>query len=99
MIAVSDSGPLISLMKAEQLDLLRKLYHEILIPEAVYCELTSHEKYTDEANEIRNCAFIRVVSVQDRKAVDVLQKVSGLDPGESEAIIYDTLTTAKRICC
>lgn len=88
MIVVSDSGPLISLMKAEQLDLLRRLYHEILIPEAVYRELTSNENYADEANAIRSSSFIRVVSVRDRKAVDVLQKVSGLDLGESEAIIY-----------
>ena len=45
MIVVSDSGPLISLMKAEQLDLLRRLHHEILIPEAVYRELTSNESF------------------------------------------------------
>ena len=88
MIVVSDSVPLISLMKAEQLDLLRRLYHEILIPEAVYRELTSNDSFADEANAIRTSAFIRVVSVQDRNAVDVLQKVSGLDLGESEAIIY-----------
>lgn len=88
MIVVSDSGPLISLMKAEQLDLLHKLYHEILIPKAVHYELTSNNKYADEADEISRRAFIRVVSVQERKAVDVLQKISGLDLGESEAIIY-----------
>ena len=40
MIVVSDSGPLISLMKAGQLNLLHNLYDEILIPEAVYSELT-----------------------------------------------------------
>lgn len=88
MIVVSDSGPLISLMKASQLELLRKLYQEILIPEAVYQELTSNPRYASEAMEIRSSAFIRTVPVQDRKAVDVLQKLSGLDLGESEAIIY-----------
>ena len=88
MIVVSDSGPLISLMKAGQLDLLRKLYHEILIPEAVYQELTSNKKYADEAAEINRSSFIRIVSVQERKAVEILRSVSGLDLGESEAIVY-----------
>ena len=32
MIVVSDSTPLISLLKADQLNILQKLYHEILIP-------------------------------------------------------------------
>lgn len=88
MIVVSDSGPLISLMKAGQLDLLQNLYGEILIPEAVFTELTTNEKYTDEAEEIKSSAFIRIVSVSERKAVDVLKRANGLDLGESEAIVY-----------
>ena len=88
MIVVSDSGPLISLMTAGQLDLLRRLYHEILIPEAVYRELTSNDRFADEAEIIRASPFIRTVPVGARKAVDVLRQLSGLDLGESEAIIY-----------
>ena len=88
MIVVSDSGPLISLMKVEQLYLLHKLYGEILIPEAVYSELTTNIKYKDEAEIINKSSFIRVVYVKERKAVEILQRVSGLDLGESEAIIY-----------
>ena len=87
MIVVSDSGPLISLMKAERLDLLQKLYQEILIPQAVYQELTSNARYADEAEEINRSSFIRVVSVRERKAVEILRTVSGLDLGESEAIV------------
>ena len=88
MIVVSDTTPLISLMKAARLEVLEKLYTEILIPEAVYSELTTNDKYAEEAEEIRECAFIRVIAVGERKAVEVLRKVSGLDLGESEAIIY-----------
>lgn len=88
MIVVSDTTPLISLMKAAKLSVLEDLYNEILIPDAVYSELTTNSKYADEAEEIKQCSFIRVVSVRERKAVEVLQKVSGLDLGESEAIIY-----------
>ena len=88
MIVVSDTSPLISLMKASKLDVLRNLYGEILIPEAVYEELTTNPHYDDEADQIKVCPFIRKVSVKERKAVTILQKVSGLDMGESEAIIY-----------
>ena len=88
MIVVSDTTPLISLMKAARLEVLEKLYNEILIPEAVYSELTTNDKYAEEAEEIRECAFIRVIAVGERNAVEVLRKVSGLDLGESEAIIY-----------
>lgn len=88
MIVVSDLEPLISLMKAVQLNLLYRLYSEVLIPEAVYSELTANARYCEEAEEIKNSSFIRVVSVGERKAVDVLRRATGLDLGESEAIVY-----------
>ena len=88
MIVVSDSGPLISLMKAEQLELLHSLYGEVFIPEAVFSELTTNERYIDEAEEIKASSFIQIVSVGERKAVDVLRRATGLDLGESEAIVY-----------
>ena len=86
MIVVSDTGPLISLMKAGQLELLQKLYQEILIPEAVYQELTSNRRYENETAVIQCCDYIRTVPVRDRRVVELLQKLSGLDLGESQAI-------------
>ncbi len=88
MIVVSDSGPLISLMKAAKLDLLRELYGEIRIPEAVYAELTGNVRYAEEAKLIRSSSFVQLVAVGERKAVDILRRASGLDLGESEAIVY-----------
>lgn len=41
MIVVSDTTPLISLMKADSLQLLEPLFKEVLIPEAVFAELTA----------------------------------------------------------
>ena len=38
MIVVSDSTPLITLMKTEQLDLLHHLFGEVIIPAAVFQE-------------------------------------------------------------
>lgn len=88
MIVVSDTTPLISLMKASRLDVLQQLFGEVLIPTAVFNELTSNESFQEEAQQIRNCPFIRVVSVSETKAADVLRRSTGLDLGKSEAIVF-----------
>ena len=49
MIVVSDSTPLISLMKVSQLDILQKLFGDVLIPEAVFSELTSNDALESHA--------------------------------------------------
>ena len=88
MIVVSDTTPLISLMKASRLDVLQSLFQVILIPKAVYEELTNNQNYPEEIEQIKNCAFLQIVSVNERNAVDELRRSTGLDLGESEAIIY-----------
>jgi uncharacterized protein len=88
MIVVSDSTPLITLMKARQLPILHHLFGEVLIPEAVFEELTTNETYKDEADLIRSESYIRVVSVANTEYVAILQRATGLDLGESEAIVY-----------
>lgn len=52
MTIVSDTTPLISLIKINRLDLLEKLFHEVLIPEAVYRELTTNQSFALEAEEV-----------------------------------------------
>lgn len=88
MIVVSDSTPLITLMKGMRLDILRGLFGEVLIPETVYNEVTRNVKYRHEAEEIQRSAFIRKVAVRNTENVAMLQRATGLDRGESEAIIY-----------
>ena len=88
MIVVSDTTPLITLMKARKLQLLHLLFGEVLVPDAVYQELTSNQAYQNESELIRSSAFIRVVSVRDRQAVTLIRRATGLDKGESEAIVY-----------
>ena len=90
MIVVSDTTPIISLLKAGQLELLQKLYKTILVPQAVYRELTENPAYVNEADIVRNAEFLLVTAVENIKSVNVLRAVSGLDEGESEALImYD----------
>ena len=45
MIVVSDTTPLISLLKINRIDLLEKLFGDVLIPQAVFDELTVNERY------------------------------------------------------
>ncbi len=88
MIIVSDTTPIITLSKIKRLDLLEKLFKNIIIPRAVYDELTSNAQFQEEAQMINDAEYIKVVEVEDSKAVELLQRVTGLDLGESEAIIY-----------
>lgn len=87
MIVVSDTTPLISLLKIDRLNLLEKLFGEVLIPQAVFDELTVDERYRLEADQIKNRQFITVKSVQNLESANILKRATGLDQGESEAII------------
>lgn len=87
MIVVSDTTPIISLMKAGQLELLQKLFEVVYIPESVYIELTSNEMYSKEADTIQKCKFLVLEKVKNEKSVFILRNFTGLDKGESEAII------------
>ena len=53
MIVVSDTTPLISLMKIGKLDLVNHLFGEVQIPNAVYEELVSNTRFPDESRQIR----------------------------------------------
>lgn len=87
MIVVSDTTPIISLMKAGQLELLRQLFGVVYIPEAVYRELTDNEAFSEEVSMVQECEFLYVQKVDNGKSVTILQNFTGLDAGESEAII------------
>lgn len=69
MIVVSDTTPLISLLKINQLDLLEKLFGEVLIPEAVFNELTVDERFQLEAQLIRQKEFIAVKPVNNLESI------------------------------
>lgn len=87
MIVISDTTPIITLLKINHLELLQKLFNEVHIPTAVYNELTINSSYAKEAEIIKNNEFIKCVSVSNLQSVILLQRATGLDLGESEAII------------
>lgn len=59
-----------------------------MLPEAVYEELTSNQDFLEEAEQVKSCEFFKKVFVGDSQSVGMLMRVTGLDLGESEAIVY-----------
>lgn len=83
MIIVSDSSPLIALAIIGKLNLLEKLYEEIVVPFAVYKEVTEKEK--PFSKELRLFLSNRTKQIANRLAVEVL--ISDIGIGESESIV------------
>lgn len=85
-VIISNASPLIGLAGIEQLHILKRLWSEIVIPEAVYKEVVIEGKGKQGANTIEKACkeWIKVVSVKNRAEVEVLQTV--LDEGEAEVI-------------
>ena len=88
MIVVADTTPIISFAKICRFDLLEKMFGEILLPRAVYDELTLNSEYNDEANMIYSAKIFKIVEIENDKHVSLLRRATGLDLGESEAIVY-----------
>lgn len=67
--------------------MLRQLFEDVYIPEAVYRELTDNEAFSEEVRMVQECEFLYMQKVDNGKSVAILQNFTGLDAGESEAII------------
>jgi len=91
MLIVSDATPIISFVKMNKLDILGKIFGEVVLPYAVYSEVTTNEEFAEEAKQIKSCSFFKVVKVDNTEYVNLLRRVTGLDLGESEAIVYTDL--------
>lgn len=84
MIIVSDTSPINNLAAINHLHLLHQLYGTVLIPEAVYQELTDPSFPVAGATEVQTFDWIQTRAVGDRSLVEGLS--SELDIGEAEAI-------------
>ncbi len=86
MIVISDTTPIISLLKINRLDLLESIFGLVQIPRGVFTELTGNPKFQDEAEVVNRSDFIQVIEDIDDDYVSLLRRSTGLDLGESEAI-------------
>lgn len=85
MIVVSNTSPITSLAAIHQLDLLRQLYGKIIIPEAVYRELTEVKSPVPGTIEVQTYDWIEVRPLLDPNQLVGLFS-QPLDEGESWAI-------------
>ncbi|MFN8482729.1 MAG: hypothetical protein U0768_06750 [Anaerolineae bacterium] len=80
-VVVADSGPLIGLARIEQLHLLPALASRILLPQAVWNEVTAAKTKAPGALEISRATWIEVQQVNPT-LVESLRIL--LDPGEAK---------------
>jgi uncharacterized protein len=95
VIVVSDTSPINNLAAINQLQLLQQLYGIILIPEAVYRELTDPSFPVAGAAEVQTFDWIQCRSVNDRTVIEALS--NELDVGEAEAIALALETKAELV--
>lgn len=86
MIIVSDTSPINNLAAIKHLHLLHQLYGAVLIPEAVYRELTDPDFPVAGATEVQTLDWIQTRAVSDRTFVEVLS--NELDIGEDEVVSH-----------
>ncbi len=86
MIVISDTSVITNLAAIQHLHLLQQLYDLILIPNAVYQELTDIDPPVPGTREAQTLSWLEVRTVTNRALVERLQSQSQLDRGESEAI-------------
>lgn len=83
MIVVSNASPLINLARIGQIGLLRELYGELWIPEAVWREVVEEGRGQAGAEEVGQGGWIVTQLVTNQLLVEALQQE--LDAGEAEA--------------
>ena len=84
MKIVINSSPLIALSCINQLNLLDKLFDEVIIPQAVYKEtvIDGNDKKID--NDIKQLKYFKILQVADSRTLEFIIDV--LDVGEAEVI-------------
>ncbi|GAB4177831.1 MAG: DUF3368 domain-containing protein [Coleofasciculaceae cyanobacterium] len=95
MIVISNTSPIIYLSVIGQLDLLRQLYGEILIPTAVFNEITNVGNTDASAVIVPTLDWIQTRQVANRVLADTL--LAEIDSGEAEAIALFIELNADRL--
>jgi predicted nucleic acid-binding protein len=85
LIVVSDTSPVLNLARIGRLELLRLLCREVLIPFAVYRELTDSKRDLPPAIDLASMPWLIVAAAANQNRVQELRR--NPDPGEAEAIV------------
>jgi uncharacterized protein len=95
MIVVCNTSPITNLAAISKLDLLRSIYGEIIIPQAVYDELTGLPYSVPGGAEVQTFDWINVRPVLEQSKVSIFRK--DVDFGEAEAIALALELEADRL--
>lgn len=90
---VSNTTPIISLLKLNRLELFQKLYKQIYIPSAVFKEIEAG-KMKGYYRDLSIIDWINITEIQDKQAIKYFLD---LDAGEAEAIVLATEINADLI--
>lgn len=81
MIVVSDTSPISNLLQIGEIDLLRRIFHKIVVPTEVFaeiCQIENHKEFLLKQN------WVETAAISDTKLKGIL--LNSLDGGEAEAI-------------
>ena len=92
---VSNTTPIVCFLKLGRLDILKNIFNEIIISQAVYVEVTAKPDETEEITALTESGLFKTRPVENKFAVSLLQKQIGLDLGESESIVLAQELKAK----
>jgi len=81
-LIVSDASPLIVLLKTNNITILKDLFQQITIPQAVYKEISAKEQ---EKSLFDKIDWIKIRKIKNTDMTSFIEKL--LDKGETEAII------------
>ncbi len=95
MIIISDTSPISNLLLIEQLSLLKALYGQLIIPDAVFQEIKALETFGVDVSTVQTADWIEVRAVCDQMLVEKL--VTEVDRGEAEAIALAIELNAERL--
>lgn len=86
---ISNSSPLIALSKIDEIDVLKKLFGKIIIPQAVYKEVVIDGKQRKGVKEIETAIRDGWIEIRTVNNVDRLSELLGIkyiDDGEANVI-------------
>jgi predicted nucleic acid-binding protein len=84
MIIISDTSPVSNLIAIGRLEILKTVFGEIIIPEAVYNEILKIKNFNTDVSSFENATWIRKEEIQDFNTFQLLR--NQLDEGEAQAI-------------
>ena len=84
MLVISDTSPIANLLQIGQLNLLEKIYQNIIIPPTVWQEILALEQFGHDLSDLKNAKWLKIIAPTNQLLIESLEEL--LDRGETEAI-------------